>query len=53
MQTLEDLKITLSKTADGQHDYLQIMSADQFAINIVLIAHKITVMDVRPKTEGS
>ena len=46
-QTLGHLTITLSKTADGKHDYLQIITDDQFAINIVLIADKIDVKDVR------
>jgi hypothetical protein len=41
------LKVTLSKTRDDQHDYLQIVSDDQFALNIVLIADKIDVDDRR------
>lgn len=44
----QPLQVTISKTADGQHDYMQIISADQFAINVVLISQKITVNDVRP-----
>ena len=39
--------VTLSKTADGKNDYMQIVTDDQFAINIVLIADKIDVKDVR------
>lgn len=41
------LTVTVSKTSDGQDDYLQIMSLDQFSINIVLISSKITVKDAR------
>lgn len=41
------LTVTVSKTSDGQDDYLQIMSADQFSVNIVLISTKITVEDAR------
>lgn len=43
----EYLTVTVSKTADGKSDYLQILSADQFALNIVLIADRIEVKDVR------
>lgn len=43
------LKVTLSKTADGEHDYLQILSADLFSTNIVLVADGIEVNDTRPK----
>ena len=43
------LTITVTKTANGEADYLQVMSADQFAINIVLIAEQIEIEDLRPK----
>lgn len=43
------LKITITKTANGLHEYVQIMSDDQFAINVVLIADEIDVLDARPK----
>lgn len=46
------LRITVSKTADGTQDYLQIMSDDQFSTNIVLITDKITIEDARPKEES-
>lgn len=42
------LKITITKTADGQFDYLQILSVDQFSLNIVLIAEELEVGDARP-----
>ena len=44
------LNITISKTADSLHDYMQITSDDQFALNIVLIADKIEVKDARIPT---
>ncbi len=47
MNILPNLKVTLSKTQDGQRDYMQIVSDDQFALNIVLIADKIDVDDCR------
>jgi len=50
MNPLPNLKLTLSKTRDGQHDYLQIVSADQFALNIVLVADQIEVDDRRGPT---
>jgi hypothetical protein len=48
MTPLPNLTVTISKTADGLHDYLQVVSDDQFALNIVLIAGKIVVADSRP-----
>ncbi len=44
---LSPLRIQVAKTANGKHDYLQIISNDQFSVNIVLIAEKITVEDCR------
>lgn len=41
------LKITLSKASDGKHYYMQIMSDDQFSVNIVLVVDKIEVEDCR------
>lgn len=41
------LNITLSKTRDGKQDYLQVMSDDFMAVNIVLIADSIEVQDAR------
>jgi hypothetical protein len=41
------LNVTISKTAQGDRDYLQIMSEDQFSVNIVLISPEITVEDSR------
>ena len=44
---LQSLTVTVTKTADGLADYVQIMSADQFSVNVVLISQKITVRDAR------
>jgi len=43
---MEKLNISLQKARDGR-DYVQIMSEDMVAINIVLIANKIEVKDQR------
>jgi len=45
----QSLKVTVTKTVDGTADYMQIMSTDQFSLNIVLIAPKIDVQDMRKK----
>lgn len=47
MNPLPGLKVTISKTSDGQHVYMQIVSSDQLALNIVLIASEIDVTDSR------
>lgn len=44
------LTVTITKTADGLNEYMQIMSDDmteEFAVNIVLIAEEIEVSDQR------
>jgi len=41
------LTITVTRTADGKQDYVQVMSADQMTTNIVLIADEIVVADHR------
>ena len=49
------LKVTLSQTSMGVGQYMQIISADQQTVNIVLIAERIEVLDVReskPKSPG-
>lgn len=43
----QPLAVTITKTADGAAEYMQITSADQFSVNIVLISPKITVKDAR------
>jgi hypothetical protein len=41
------LTITVTPTADGKQEYVQIMSEDMFSINVVLIADEIEVRDSR------
>ena len=40
-------KVTITKTADGQQEYMQIIAADQFSTNIVLIG-EFELSDTRP-----
>lgn len=47
MSHIPKLTITIVKTSDGQREYVQVMSADQFTVNVVLIADKIEVKDAR------
>jgi hypothetical protein len=51
MKPIDKLMIRISRTADGRRNYLQVLSGDQFVINIVLIASEITLVDARPKGE--
>ena len=39
--------ITVTKTANGEAEYVQIISADQFAVNVVLISDEIEIIDLR------
>ena len=50
----DELTVTVTKTADGLRDYVQIMSGDMLTINVVLIADRIVVEDHREEaaTEG-
>ncbi len=41
------LRVTVSKTSGGDKDYLQVLSDDQFSVNVVLIADEIVVEDLR------
>ena len=43
----QPLSITVTKTADGKQEYVQILSKDAFSINIVLISPKIIIKDAR------
>ena len=45
---ISELRIQVTKTSDGSRDYVQIISADQLTINLVLLADKIVVSDLRP-----
>ena len=42
------LRVTISKTADGAKDYLQVLSLD-LETNIVLVADEITIQENRPR----
>lgn len=44
------LKVTVTKTADGLKDYVQIMSDDYTSVNVVMIADEIIVEDARAAT---
>ena len=44
---ISKLTIQVTQTADGQKEYIQIMSGDQFTVNIVLIAEEIEIRDDR------
>ena len=48
MTSIEKLRITVTKTSDGLREYVQIMSGDQFTVNVVLIADSIEIEDGRP-----
>lgn len=41
------LRVHLAPTADKSHTYMQIMSGDNVAVNIVLVADAIVVDDQR------
>lgn len=41
------LRILISKTANGQGEYLQVMSPDMVSINIVLVADRFELEDKR------
>ena len=43
------LNVTVSKTSRGDQDYIQIMSDDMVSVNVVFVADKIEVKDVRKK----
>ena len=47
MADIPKLKITVTKTADGKREYVQIMSGDQLTVNVVLIADEIVIDDYR------
>ena len=52
VMTAQPLKVTLSKTSDGKHEFMQIISVDQVTLNIVLISPKIEIHDARPTGKG-
>ena len=48
---LPELTITVTRTSNGEADYVQIMTKDQFALNIVLISAGIKIVDAREESE--
>ncbi len=48
---IKNLNVTITKTQDGLLDYIQIMSEDNVAVNIVLVAEIIAVEDPRKPPE--
>ena len=51
MDELNELTITITETADGKSEYLQILSYAGIPVNIVLIANKIKIEDHRRKNK--
>lgn len=45
----EKLVVTITKTADGKQEYIQILSADAIAVNVVLVAGGVELRDMRPR----
>jgi septal ring factor EnvC (AmiA/AmiB activator) len=43
----DKLCITITETANGKAEYVQIISGDQVSVNVVLIADKIEINDAR------
>lgn len=41
------INVTVTKTADGKQEYIQIISEDMVSINVVLVADNIIVTDYR------
>ena len=44
---VDELRIQVTKTSDGLRDYVQVMSADQLTINVVMLADKVVIRDLR------
>lgn len=44
------VKVTVTKTADGKGDYVQIMSDDMLSLNVVVVAQEIVLKDERKRT---
>ena len=46
------LTITVTKTADGRYEYIQIASPAAMPVNIVLIADQVEIEDHRPASKS-
>ena len=44
---IPEVRVTITKTATGEGEYIQIISDDQFSVNVVLVAGRIVVQDHR------
>ncbi len=44
---LDEITITISKTANGKAEYIQVLSSDQFSLNMTAVVSKVTVKDMR------
>lgn len=47
------LTITVTKTADGRYEYIQIASPAAMPVNIVLIADEVVIEDMRTPKKRS
>lgn len=47
-EAIPQIAITVSKTSDGESDYIQITSSDMMTLNVVLVATSVTIDDRRP-----
>lgn len=41
------LNVTITKTATGSGEYIQVMSDDMLSVNVVLVAESIKLQDLR------
>ena len=47
MADIPKLTIQVSKTADGQKEYTQIMSEDMLTVNVVFVTQEVIIRDDR------
>ena len=45
------LRVTITPTATGEGEYIQVISDDMVTVNVVLVAESIEVMDTRADPE--
>lgn len=48
---IDRLNVTITKTADGKADYIQLMSKDMISVNVVIVAEEISFEDWREKVK--
>lgn len=44
---LDLIRVTITKTSDRLGEYIQVMSHDQTSVNVVIVAKKIEIQDMR------